>query len=164
MIPREPKRGISLAECMALALENGRTGEYFDIAGGERRSSITGLTQQAPAAGASDSIRVFAFDPAVLATETEQSLSRFDPFWNTTLFWNRFDQPSQDVNPNPSPLEVFTVKNEYDAVGFRTGMFKPLATGGLAGISFSTDYQYLIRPWQFAVHKPRLSSLAGIYT
>ncbi len=141
--PEALKRGITLAECFALALENGRTGEYFDTAGGERRSSVTGLTRQITAASATDSIRVFAFDPAVLATETEESLSRFDPFWNTTLFWTRFDQPTQDLNPNPSPLELFTVKNEYDAVGFRTGLFKPLATGGLAGISFSTDYQFL---------------------
>jgi outer membrane protein TolC len=141
--PGGSKRFISLAECLALALENGRTGEYFDIAGSERRSSVTGLTRQGTPAGASDSIRVFAFDPAILSTEAEQSLSRFDGFWNTTLSWNRFDQPSQDLNPNPTPLETFTIKNEYDSVGFRTGLVKPLATGGLAGISFATDYQRL---------------------
>jgi outer membrane protein TolC len=141
--PESQKRPISLAECLALALENGRSGEYFDIAGSERKSSVTGLTQQGSPAGATDSIRVLAFDPAIATTEAEQSLTRFDPLWNTSLFWNRFDQPSADRAANPSPLEVFTVKNEYDAVGFRTGIFKPLATGGLAGLSFITDHQYL---------------------
>jgi len=141
--PEGVKRPISLAECLAVALENGRTGDYFDIAGSERRSSVTGLTQLSTPAAATDSIRVFAFDPAIFATETEQSLSRFDPLWNTTMFWNRFDQPSVDQTTSPTPLEVFTVKNEYDSVGFRTGLFKPLATGGLAGISLATDSQYI---------------------
>ena len=76
--PRSPSRPIRLAECLALALENGRTGEFFDAAGSERRTSVTGAGRAASPADSSDSVRVFAYDPAMLATETEQSLARFE--------------------------------------------------------------------------------------
>jgi len=76
--PRSPSRPIRLAECLALALENGRTGEFFDAAGSERRTSVTGAGRAASPADSSDSVRVFAYDPAMLATETEQSLGRFE--------------------------------------------------------------------------------------
>src|SRR5437879_820991 len=48
--PEAPKRFISLSECIAIALENGRTGTFFDRTGSERHSSVTGLTREAPVA------------------------------------------------------------------------------------------------------------------
>src|SRR4051794_14163924 len=41
--PDAPRRAISLAECICLALENGRTGEFYDRIGSDRRTSVTGL-------------------------------------------------------------------------------------------------------------------------
>lgn len=138
--PELPKRLITLTECIALALENGRTGAFFDLAGTDRRSSVSGLTRQASPATSTDSIRVFAFDPAILATEIEQSLSRFDTVWQTGLIWDRIDKASQFLTPNPSAVELFTDKTKLDNVGFRSMLLKPLPTGGLAGVNFFTDY------------------------
>src|SRR5205085_2116762 len=57
--PGGQDRPITLAECLALALENGR------------------LADQA--------IRVFAYDPAIAATDIETSLSKFDARWQTNM-------------------------------------------------------------------------------
>src|SRR5689334_11856405 len=59
--PETDPRPVSLAECLALALENGRTGEFFDAAGSDRRTSVTGSGRASAAADVSDSIRVFAY-------------------------------------------------------------------------------------------------------
>src|SRR5207249_4744310 len=70
--PEKTKREICLAECIALALENGRTGTFFDGANIGRRTSAAGLTREAAPSAATDSIRVVAYDPAILATQTEE--------------------------------------------------------------------------------------------
>lgn len=141
-MPEAPKRPISLVECIALAMENGRTGEFFDPAGGDRRSSVNGLTRQGTPSDNTDAIRVFAFDPAVLATDVEQSLSRFDVIWDTGVFWNRVDKPSRLLNPNPTAAEQFSNRNKLDSIGLRGGLLKPLSTGGFAGLALSADYEF----------------------
>src|SRR5262249_32208431 len=60
--PEARERFISLAECVALALENGRVG--------------------------GSNIRVFAFDPAVAGVAIEESLARFDARWQTSMTWS----------------------------------------------------------------------------
>ncbi len=136
--PETDPRPISLAECLALALENGRTGEYFDAAGSDRRTSVTGSGRISSPSDATDSIRVFAYDPAILNTEIQQSLARFDTIWDTGFNWKRTNQLSGLLMP--SPTDDFLVKNQLDAVGFNTSLLKPLPTGGVAGVMFSTDY------------------------
>ena len=136
--PETSPRPISLAECLALALENGRTGEFFDAAGSERRTSVSGSGRVSSPSDASDSIRVFAYDPAMLATETEQSLARFDTIWNSGFNWNRTNRTSSVLAPTPG--DELILKNQLDAVGFQSNLLKPLATGGVAGITFATDY------------------------
>ncbi len=136
--PENPPRPISLIECLAMALENGRTGELFDAAGSERRSSVTGSGRTSSPSDASDSIRTFAYDPALLATEIEQSLSRFDTIWDSGFGWNRTNQPSPILGATPT--DDFLLKNEYDSVGLQSSLLKPLPTGGVAGVTFSTDY------------------------
>ena len=138
--PESPPRRISLAECLALALENGRTGEFFDAAGSDRRTSVTGSGRAVLASDSSDSMRVFAFDPAMLATETEQSLARFDAIWTTDFNWQRTNRLSQEFNPPPS--DELLLKDQLDAVGLHSSLLKPLPTGGVAGLTFSTDYAF----------------------
>jgi outer membrane protein TolC len=159
--PQSPSRPISLAECLALALENGRTGEFFDAAGSERRTSVTGAGRAASPADSSDSVRVFAYDPAMLATETEQSLARFDTIWDSGFNWMRTDRRSQALNPTPA--DELILKDKLDAVGFRTSLLKPLPTGGLAGITFSTDYAFqdALPASQFV--NPGYRPLAGLF-
>lgn len=131
------KRSISLAECIALALENGRTGDFFDGPGQRSRSSVSGLRLSTAPSSATDSIRVFAYDPAIAATEVEESLSRFDVWSESGFFWNRSDQPSRLFSP--TPFEDFTSRNKVDGLNFRTGLFKRLSTGGFAGMQFQAD-------------------------
>ena len=138
--PEGRPQPISLIECLALALENGRTGEFFDAAGSDRRTSVTGSGRVSSPADASDSIRVFAYDPAMLATEIQQSLARFDTIWDSGFNWKRTDQRSSILAPTPS--DDFLLKNKLDAVGFNTSLLKPLPTGGVAGVTFSTDYAF----------------------
>ncbi len=138
--PELPKRLISLVECVALALENGRTGEFFDPAGSVSRTSVRGLAQQANAAAASDSIRVFAYDPAILGTTVAQAEARFDPFSESNVFWDRIDQPTRFLTPE-TPFEQLTTRDKADSVLFDTGLYKPLETGGIAGIRWRNDYE-----------------------
>jgi outer membrane protein TolC len=136
--PETDPRPISLAECLALALENGRTGEFFDAAGSDRRTSVTGSGRASSGADASDSIRVFAYDPGMMNTEIQQSMARFDTIWDTGFNWKRTNQLSGILMPTPA--DNFLLKNQLDAVGFNTSLLKPLPTGGVAGVTFSTDY------------------------
>jgi outer membrane protein TolC len=74
----------------------------------------------------------------MLATEIEQSLARFDTIWDSGFNWNRTNRRSSILAPTPS--DDFLLKNQLDAVGFQSNLLRPLPTGGLAGITFSTDY------------------------
>ena len=136
--PDAPKREITLAECFALALENGRTGEFFDREGG-RRSSLLGIRRGASPSDATDSMRVFAYDPAIVAADIEQSLSKFDAFLQSSIAWQKTDRPVGTA------LDTFFANNrqaiEQDIASFQTVLLKPLPTGGLAGITFNTDYE-----------------------
>src|SRR5262249_32575556 len=54
--PEAPGREISLRECIALALENGRTGDFYDVGGSGLATSTTGIQPQGPLSASSDSI------------------------------------------------------------------------------------------------------------
>src|SRR6266446_2776451 len=94
-----PVRSISLAECVALALEKGRTGALLDTPGSSQKTAVTGLTPLTTPTNASDSIRVFALDPSIAATGIEAALARYDSYAITDLFWNRINQPSRLLFP-----------------------------------------------------------------
>jgi outer membrane protein TolC len=138
--PDAPRRPISLAECICLALENGRTGENYDRPGAERRTSVTGLRRLASPSSNTDSIRVLAVDAAISATEIEQSLARFDAIWRNSITWTAVQRPP-NVTPDQIPIvAVGVVSRQLDDVQFRSEILKPLDTGGVAGITFRTDY------------------------
>jgi outer membrane protein TolC len=137
--PEGKHREISLAECLALALENGRTAEFFDRTA-TGRSSVSGSISAARAniSSLSDSIRVFAYDQAIVATEIEESLAKFDVRWQTAAAWNKTDeqQSLQSAVFTGSP----SVQREGAQV--QTQLLKPLPSGGLTAITFRTDYDY----------------------
>jgi outer membrane protein TolC len=153
--PEGARRPVSLAECLCLALEHGRTGEFFDRADSERRTSVTGLQLQAPASGASDSLRVFAYDPAIANTDVEQSLSRFDVLWRTGIDWTRVNPPP-GIDSAAVPL-VGVLNGQEETTQFRTELLKPLPTGGMAGITFRTDYARSFPPLASPVLNPAYS-------
>ncbi|MGE3809079.1 MAG: TolC family protein, partial [Gemmataceae bacterium] len=110
--PEAPQRPISLTECIALALENGRLN--------------------------STGIRVLAYDPAIYATEIEQSLAKFDAQMEIDTIWDTLDEPvgTADQSNLGAPDAIIENNAEMNAQ-----MFKLLPTGGVAGITFTTDYQ-----------------------
>jgi outer membrane protein TolC len=133
--PEGDKKPISLAECVALALENGRVG--------------------------GTSIRVLAFDPAVAQTQIESALSRFDARWTSSLTWTRIDELTAVTSRNPVAIAAAVAQAEVntalagvaapvmvnpfikeDTAAFESTITKPLPTGGLAGITFRTDYNF----------------------
>lgn len=132
-------RYITLQECIALALENGRTGEKFDNAGSYGTTSLSGLLKQADAGTASDSIRVFAYDPAIVGTLIEENLARFDARWLGSMTWNTIDQPVATVLEEIQAGSVGAITRQR--ADFSTSLIKPLPTGGLTGITFSTNYE-----------------------
>jgi hypothetical protein len=135
--PEGKKRMMSLAECIALGLENGRNNGSGTIA----PSPVSAGTGGFPDPSAlSDSIRVYSYDPARLYTEIEASLSRFDAQWNTSMTWGKQDRPVG------SALDQFQAglldSIQRDTAALRSDLVKPLPTGGLAGITFRTDYEF----------------------
>jgi outer membrane protein TolC len=155
--PDRPIRYISLAEAMAIALEQGTIGNpsttgFANSAngfGGVPLSIQTALETQVTfnggaggRVGQSDSIRVLRLDPAIIGTGIESALSKFDAIWTTSTSWNNTDRPiatSVDViqagNANIPAIE-------QQDVTAQTGIIKPLPSGGVAGITFSTAYQF----------------------
>lgn len=143
--PEAPKREISLHECIALALENGR-------AGGTK-------------------IRVLSYDPAINHAAIELALSRFDARWFTGMGWSALDERAGNVLSSLplgfAPAAVSTAAggvaggvgpggaasianltdlNNVSGASFDTLLEKPLPTGGVAGITFKTDYTLVNQP------------------
>lgn len=144
--PERPPRYVSLAECLAMALEHGNIGSQnlqlflsqFSI------SQVSQFVDNLATFGGQtvlgdDNIRVLAFDPAVTATNIESALSKFDTRWTTNLNWNKTDTPIGTALQAAQAGQINVLKT--DAASFNTGLLKPLPTGGVAGITFNTNYQ-----------------------
>jgi outer membrane protein TolC len=149
--PDRPARYLSLAEAFAIALENGTEGQ-FNLAAGGSTSARGGFNEflttfTGGGVNADDSVRVFSLDPATIGAEIEASLARFDARWINSLSWQKQDNAVQNTLAN---------FNNGDIAQFQSGLFKPLPTGGLAGITFETDYTRLTNPptSQFQVVNP----------
>jgi outer membrane protein TolC len=141
--PNRPIRYMSLAEAISLALEKGTRGSPALNGQGDDT-----LTRFAGAGGLSDDyIRVLALDPAIAQAAVESSLSKFDTVFQTSMSWNVVDRPIGTA------LDVFQAGRngalnaiQSDNATFSTGLVKPLPTGGTAGITFNTVYQFTNLP------------------
>ncbi len=133
--PSRPPRFLRLPEAIAIALEGGGTGGFAlgnPGQGSEQLPQFTGRGTQG-----SDSIRAYALDPASAAAEVERSLSKFDARWINSLTWNKVDQPQISFQQSFS---------NGDTAQLSSTLAKPLPTGGVAGITFTTNYQKLATP------------------
>ncbi|MBP3960303.1 TolC family protein [Gemmata sp. G18] len=125
-----PPRHMTLRECAALALEQGNVGSQAPSNPGfknEQAESFAGRN-----VSGTDSIRAFAIDPAIATAEIERSVSKFDARWITSMQWQKIDQPVA--------AQFLSFQQSRDAATFSSTLAKPLPTGGVAGITFSTDY------------------------
>jgi outer membrane protein TolC len=126
--PDRPVRHLTLQEAIAIALEQGTTG-FLTLGGGLGQGNEN---VQAGRGGIfSDSIRVLAFDPAIAGADIEAALAKFDTRLLASQTWSKRDD---------APLNLLTNFQNGDAASFSTSLVKGLATGGVAGITYSVDY------------------------
>ncbi|MBI3411374.1 MAG: TolC family protein [Planctomycetes bacterium] len=153
--PDRPPRFLSLQEAIALALENGTASGRGGAGTGLVDDSFVSLTIGAGSLTTqTDYIRVLSFNPAITQASLEQSASRFDAQWTTTMSWNTTDELQQG-------LSSF---NNGQQAQFATSIVKALATGGVASISFNNTYTLLQQPptGLFGVLNPSYKSSLGI--
>jgi outer membrane protein TolC len=132
-------RYMSLREAISIALENGTIGGQGAAIPGIATDGLGGFGGGAVASP--DSIRVLALDPAITETNIEVSLSKFDVVWNNSVTWNHTETPTGTApalvgGGVPAVFGSTTANN----VSLSTGLVKPLPTGGVAGITFTTTY------------------------
>ena len=139
---------LSLQEAFALALEHGVVGAQSINAAGQVSDDLVSFAGRS--VSGSDAIRVLALDPAITGSFIDAALARFDPQWNTRMAWNTVDEPTQG----------FSSFSNGSTANFETSLAKPLPTGGVAGITFNTDYRLLSNPpgGTFAVLNPSYTS------
>lgn len=138
--PEREIRYISLAEALALALERGTVGStQLDGHTNDNPLSFSGRALFSQENG----IRVLALEPAIVGTDIETALSKFDARWVTSMTWSNTDRPvatSQDTfQAGGLGSNINTIQTNDSTVA--STLLKPLPTGGVAGITFRTDYE-----------------------
>jgi len=142
-------RFLSLAEAISIALEQGNWGNRtpLDIVGLQGTGGVGGLGGNTPAqfggnlaANRSDSIRVIRFNPALAGLNLEQSLTKFDAVWQSSMTWQNTDRPVGTTLDTFQAQQGATNAIEQADATFSTAILKPLPTGGVAGITFNTTY------------------------
>ena len=133
--PSLPPRAFSLKEAIAVALEQGTVGGSALQPGlvSDQLPQFTGR-----GTSGTDAIRAFAVDPAIAGAEVERSLSKFDARFVSSITWNQ--------NDSPSFSQFQQAFANGDAATFSSSVAKPLPTGGVAGITFTTQYNKLANP------------------
>jgi outer membrane protein TolC len=140
-LPRE----LSLPEALAIALENGTASSNFVGGSGPGVHGIGNgaIIDDTPTAltrgilnGQSDRIRVLALNPAIAYTNIEASESRFDAKWITVMNWTVTDTLQNG-------LANF---NNGETAAFNSSIVKAFASGGVANITFNTNYTDLSNP------------------
>lgn len=137
--PDRKPRYLSLAEAIAVGLEQGNVGSQNSGNAGIAFDNL--VTFQGRVIGGSDNIRVLQLDPAVAGTNIENALARFDAVWTSSMNWQNTDRPiGTALDSFQASSGSLSAIRQSDA-NFSTGILKPLASGGVAGITFKTDYQ-----------------------
>jgi outer membrane protein TolC len=150
--PDRPIRYISLAEAIAIALEQGTVGNTSVIIQDQFGAGINTVqtANDQPVSfngipsgrvGSSDSIRVLRLDPAIIGAGIESAVSKFDAVFSSSLSWNNTDRPiasSTDVIQAGNSGANTIIQQDVTA---SASIVKPLPTGGVVGITFNTAYQ-----------------------
>ena len=138
-----------LAEAIAISLEQGTVGNQSttlsNLAGGSatgiQTSSDQPVSFNGRTTGSSDAIRVLALDPASIGVGIDNALSKFDALWVTSSELAEH-RPAHRHRAGRVPGGRCQ-RRECDSGAGRhasTSFVKPLPTGGIAGITFSTPY------------------------
>jgi outer membrane protein TolC len=138
---REP-RYLSLSEAIAIALENGTPSSGLIGPDGDNiGQSDQGLValnrgNLGQFVNQTDRLKVLALNPALAYNSIEAQESRFDPKWITTANWTVTDQLTNGLNNF----------NNGESAAFNSSIVKTLASGGVANITFNTNYTNLSNP------------------
>src|SRR5262249_36049136 len=127
-------RFLTLKECIAVALERGTVGSQSPLFPGITQDSVISFAGRTVAGD--DSIRALALDPAIIATDIESSLSKFDARWITSLSWNTTARPVGTAIDTFQASRSGNNNIQIQDVNFTSSIVKPLPTGGVAGITF----------------------------
>ncbi len=140
-------RYLSLAEAVSIALEQGTVGQPSLLFPGIGLDNLIAAPQGSAPSG-SDSIRVLAMDPATTAANIDASLAKFDAVVGSSMIWNTTDQPIasalQNLQAGGSTSGINAIVQEQ--AQFQSGIYKPLPTGGVAGITFTVPYTFTNLP------------------
>ena len=140
--PDRKVRYLSLAEAISIALEQGTRGPGVGTGTGDDTLVRFNGFGRSGALLTSDHIRVLSLNPALAGTNLEGSLSRFDAVYVSSMTWNVTDQPVatalQSFQARSSAINAI----QTDAATFSSQLLKPLPTGGVAGITFNTTYNF----------------------
>lgn len=129
--PNLPPKPMTLKECISLALEQGNVGSQGGLQNaGFTNDNLPQFTGRNVAG--SDTIKVLVLDPAIVGADIERALSKFDARWITSMTWSKNDTATVNFQ------QAF---NNGDTASFTSTLAKPLPTGGVAGITFGTDYR-----------------------
>ncbi len=138
---------LSLAEAVSIALEQGTVGQPSLLFPGVGLDNLITAPQGSAPAG-SDSIRVLAMDPATTASNIDASLAKFDAVVGSSMLWNATDQPIvspiQNLQAGGTASGLTAIVQQQ--AQFQSGIYKPLATGGVAGITFTAPYTFTNLP------------------
>jgi outer membrane protein TolC len=135
---------LSLAEAIATSLEKGTVGQpslLFPGVGLDNEVQFTGR-----GVTGSDSIRVLALDPATVGAGVEQALTKFDTLFITSMQWTTTDQPIGTTQATIQAAGAAISAINQEQANFSSGFFKPLPTGGVAGITFNLPYTFTNLP------------------
>ena len=130
-----PVHYLSLSEAIATALESGNIGSQSPLFPGIVNDNLVAFGGNQVAG--SDAVRVLAMDPAIVGSNIESALARFDARWISSATWQTTDQPIS------SGITSF---NNGETAAISSGIYKPLPSGGLAGITYNLNYQLLASP------------------
>jgi outer membrane protein TolC len=155
--PDRPARYLPLAEAIALALEQGNTGFNAPFVHDGPLASINpdfgfaqfngGASSQSPRAitASQDNIKVLRIDPAIIGAGIESALSKFDAVWSSGANWNTTDRPvGTSLDTFQAAGQVNTIDQQQATV--HTGIIKPLSSGGVTSVTFTTNYTYTNLP------------------
>lgn len=146
--PERKPRFISLAEAMAIALEQGNIGSQTPNNAGIAFDTLVSFAGRI--VDGSDNIRVLSLQPAINANTIELALSKFDAVWQTSMSWNQQDRPigtTLDTFQSSAQQNINFINQQV--TNFNSTLLKPLPTGGVAGITFRTDYTLTNLPARF---------------
>src|SRR5262249_7242813 len=103
-----------------------------------------------------DAIRVLALNPAITNAALEASIAKGDAIWITGLSWTNTDATAGVPN-----LPGYLGSVPGQTANFQSSIVKPLPSGGIASISFLTDYRMVNNasnnPLAFAPMNPEYS-------